>query len=87
MHSITAQDVAEALTAYLYHKKTLSDLVSWAEQAMTEGDFAHEKLNTIRDIVSQLGLADVKEFGMTWEDCEQFLSRLGYAIRREVVAK
>ena len=87
MHPITAQDVAEALAAYLYHKKTLSDLVSWAEQAMMEGDFADEKLNTIRDIVSQLGLADVKEFGMTWEDCEQFLSRLGYAIRIEVIAK
>ncbi len=26
----------------------------------------------------RITLADVKEFGMSWEDCENFLSRLGY---------
>jgi len=29
-------------------------------------------------------LADTKEFGMTWDDCEYFLSRLGYHARIEV---
>ena len=42
-------------------------------------------LDTIRDITSRLGLADVREFGLTWEDCEGFLSRLGYRTTVDVV--
>jgi len=34
--------------------------------------------------VSRLGVADVKAFGLTWEDCEQFLKQLGYSVRVEV---
>ena len=30
------------------------------------------------DIVGRLGLADVAEFGLRWQDCEEFLRRLGY---------
>lgn len=48
---------------------------------MMEGDFDSMDFETLRDIVSRLGLADVKEFGMTWEDCENFLSRLGFQAR------
>ena len=36
---------------------------------------------------SVLGVADVKAFGLTWEDCEWFLSQLGYTVRIEVVAE
>jgi hypothetical protein len=36
-------------------------------------------------IVSRLGLADVLVFGLTWEDLEDFLSRLGYEVRVEVL--
>jgi hypothetical protein len=32
----------------------------------------------------RLGVADVKAFGMTWEDCEDFLSKLGYRINLTV---
>ena len=32
----------------------------------------------LRDVVSRIGLADVRAFGLTWEDCEDLLSRLGY---------
>jgi hypothetical protein len=39
----------------------------------------------IRDVVARLGLADVRAFGLTWEDCEQFFNQLGYAARIEVV--
>jgi hypothetical protein len=42
-------------------------------------------LDTIRDIASRLGLADVREFGLTWEDCESYLSRLGYQTKVDVV--
>ena len=45
---------------------------------MMDEEFDERDLDTIRDITSRLGLADVREFGLTWEDCEGFLSRLGY---------
>jgi len=31
----------------------------------------------IRDIVSRIGLSDVREFGLTWDDCHDYLRRLG----------
>ena len=54
--------------------------MDWAESAMMEGDFEEQDLEMLRDIVSRVGLSDVKAFGMTWEDCEGFLSRLGYQV-------
>ena len=87
MEPITAQTVAEKLTAYLHHELILTDLVDWAELAMMEGEFSKERHEVIRDVVSRLGVADVKAFGLTWEECERFLVRLGYAVRIEVVGE
>lgn len=83
---ITSKDVAKKLIAYLHHKLDLAQLVDWAEKVMMDGDFQKEDLETIREIVSRLGVADVKTFGLTWEDCENFLNQLGYEVRIEVVA-
>ena len=77
---ITRQKVAQKLIDYLQHRITLAELVDWAEQAMMEAEFEERDFETLRDIVSRLGLADVRAFGMTWEDCEEFLSRLGYRV-------
>jgi len=83
---ITTQRVVEKLTAYLHHDLDLPALVDWAEQAMREGDFEPGHHDEIRDVVSRLGLADVKSFSLTWDDIERFLAQLGYAARVEVVA-
>jgi len=45
---------------------------------MMEGEFEEQNFEALRYVVSRLGLADVRAFGMTLEDCEDFLSRLGY---------
>jgi len=37
---------------------------------MMEADFEERELEILRDIVSRMGLADVRAFDMTWEDCE-----------------
>ena len=42
-------------------------------------------MTALRSVVSRLGLADVRAFGLTWEDCEQLLGELGYAARVDVV--
>jgi hypothetical protein len=77
---ITRQKVAQKLIDYLRHRITLTELVDWAESAMMEADFEEQDLELLRDIVSRVGLADVRAFGITWEDCEDFLSRLGYRV-------
>jgi len=82
---ITRQNVAQMLIDYLHHHITLTELVDWAELAMMEADFDARDFETLRDIVSRLGLADVKAFEMTWEDCEGFLSRLGYRVSVKVL--
>ncbi len=53
---------------------------------MIESDFEESNFEILREIVSRLGVADVKAFGLTWEDCEQFLKQLGYSVKVEVTA-
>lgn len=77
-NEITKLDVVQKLTAYLHNQLTLPELVDWAEKAIMDSDFADEDFVLIRNIVSRLGLADVRAFGLTWEDCQFYLTQLGY---------
>ena len=86
MSTITRQTVADKLAAYLRHDLSRADLVAWAESAMMDGEFERAHLAVIRDVVARLGVADVRTFGLAWEDCEQLLSRLGFAARVNIVA-
>jgi hypothetical protein len=82
---ITREVLARKLSDYLQHRITLPELVDWAEQSMMEEDFSRDDLETIRDITSRIGLADVREFGLTWEDCESYLGRLGYRTKVDII--
>jgi len=79
------QTVAENISSYLRHEISLADLVSWAEDAMMDGEFDEHEAATISDVVSRLGVADVRAFGLTWEDCGQLLRQLGYTARVDIV--
>jgi len=83
---ITKETVAGKIAAYLRHEISLADLVSWAEESMLDGDFADDEVSSIADVVARLGVADVRAFGLAWEDCEQLLRQLGYAARIDIVA-
>ncbi len=83
---ITREMVAERLSAYLHGREKLTEIVSWAEEAMREEEFAEPDFTVIRDVVARLGLADVAAFGLTWEDAVEMLSRLGYRATVEVQA-
>jgi hypothetical protein len=84
--AITKQTVVNKLAAYLRHEISLADLVNWAEDAMMQREFAENDMDVVSSVVARLGLADVREFGLTWEDCEQLLRQLGYAARVDIVA-
>ena len=77
---ITRHAAAQQLIDYLQHRITAAQLVDWAEAAMMDGEFEEERFEVLRDVLSRVGLADVRAFGLTWEDCEDFLSRLGYKV-------
>jgi acetyl-CoA acetyltransferase len=83
---ITRETVAHKLAAYLHHEISLANLVDWAQMAMMEGEFDDIDHDAIRDAVARLGLTDVRAFGLTWEDGETILKRLGYDTRIEIVA-
>jgi cobyrinic acid a,c-diamide synthase len=74
---IARQTVRDHLVDYLKHKLTIAQLVDWAEQAMNEGDLDPKDTPILHKVIARVGVADVKAFGLTWEDCYDFLSSLG----------
>ena len=84
--SITKQTVAAKLAAYLHHELTLAQLVDWAETALMEGELDASHAAPLAAVLARLGVADVRAFGLTWEDCEDVLHQLGYAAHVEVAA-
>ena len=84
--TITKQSVAEKIAAYLRHEISLAQLVDWAETSMMDGEFEERDLTALRNVVARLGVADVRAFGLAWEDCESLLRQLGYAARVDIVA-
>lgn len=83
---ISRQTVAEKIAQYLQHAITLEQLVDWAENAMLDGEFDECDAETVSAVVARVGVADVRAFGLTWEDCEQALAQLGYSARVEIMA-
>jgi len=84
--TITKQTVADQIAAYLHHEITLAELVDWSERALMDGDLAERDATTLSSVIARLGVADVRAFGLAWEDCVELLGRLGFAPRVEVVA-
>jgi len=81
---ITRQELAQKVIDYLQHRIALAELVDWAERALMEGDLDERDLDVLREALARLGLADVKAFGLSWEECVQLLGRLGYRIQVQV---
>lgn len=84
--TITKQTVAGQIAAYLHHEMTLAQLVDWAENAVMDGELAEGEAATLSSVIARLGVADVRAFGLAWEDCEELLHKLGFSPRVEVVA-
>ena len=82
---ITKKIVADKIAAYLHHDITLAQLVDWAERALMEDEFEEDGLPAIRSAISRLGVADVRAFGLTWEDCEELLGQLGFSARVSII--
>lgn len=80
---ITRETVAKMLGDYLHGDLALSELVDWSENSIAEEEFENAKL---LEIVGRLGLADVRAFGLAWEDFQDILRALGLSARVNLVA-
>lgn len=85
--NITKRETADRIAAYLRHETTLERLVDWAEGAMMDGELDPAHAGELTEVIGRLGVADVRAFGLAWEDCEALLARLGYKARVEIVAE
>jgi hypothetical protein len=65
---------------------SLEALVDWAEMAIMQETFDEPDATDLAAIVGRLGAADVRSFGLTWEDCEHLLKRLGYTAHVDITA-
>ena len=84
--TITKQIVADRIAAYLRHQISQAELVDWAENALMDGEFAEQDADVISAVIARLGVADVREFGLAWSDCENLLHQLGFHAHIEITA-
>jgi len=82
---LTRKLLAEMLIKYINREIDLSSLVNWAEDTMREADFENSSFELIREILARIGLADVREFGLTWDDCYEYMHKLGYNVKVELL--
>ena len=77
---ITKKIISEKVLEYLQHQITLDEIVNWSEGILMNNNFEDDKAHTVRNILARIGSADVKAFGLTWEDCEKIMNQLGFSL-------
>ncbi|MEW6408640.1 MAG: hypothetical protein AB1488_00810 [Nitrospirota bacterium] len=82
---LTRKALADMLIKYINREIDLSSLVDWAEDMIKEADFENRSFELIRGVLARIGLADVREFGLTWDDCYDYLHKLGYDVKVELL--
>jgi hypothetical protein len=81
---LTKKALVGMLVKYINREVSLAELIAWAENMIREADYESKNFELIRDILAQIGLADVREFGLSWDDCYEFLHKLGYNVTIEL---
>ena len=76
--TITKQTVADKIAAYLHHEISLAQLVDWSERALMDGELS-DAMPGAFPVIARLGVADVRAFGLAWDDCEELLHKLGFS--------
>ena len=82
---ITRQTAAEKIFRYLNHEIKLAQLVDWCENVVADGEIAENDVEAVSEVAARIGLADVNNFGLLWEDCEELLNKLGYRLNLDLL--
>lgn len=77
---ITKKAISEKVLEYLQHQIKLEKMVDWAENIIMNNDFEDDNEHAVRNILARIASADVKAFGLTWEDCEKIMHQLGFSL-------
>ncbi len=51
---------------------------------MIDGEIEESDTDTVNEVVARIGVADVDNFGLLWEDCEKLLAQLGYKLHLDL---
>jgi len=78
---LTRGAILRHLNRYLGQEITVAQLVSWAQETLAAGDLSDEDEALLRDLVARAGEPGGADFGLTLEDCSEFMTRLGYELR------
>ena len=78
--TVTKEILTNMLVDYLNRRITKDELVDWAENMICDAEFEDKHAVLIKKILSHLGLADVKEFGLSWDECYTYLCELGHNV-------
>jgi hypothetical protein len=82
---VTKQVAAGAILSYLRHEISLTQFVGWAEDSLLEAQFSDEDMDVLTRVFGRLGLADVRTFGLSWEECEEMMHMLGYTLQVQMM--
>jgi hypoxanthine phosphoribosyltransferase len=72
--------ILRQVNSYLSREIDLPALVNWAGETLSEGDLAPDDEAFLRGLLERAGEPDSATFGLTLEDCEALLARLGQEI-------
>jgi hypothetical protein len=78
---VSKENIVNEILSYLNRSISLEQMVDWAENMIREAEYDEKDFELIKEILGRLGLADVKEFGLSWDDCYDYLSRMGYQVK------
>ncbi|MCC5849939.1 MAG: hypothetical protein JJU29_17775 [Verrucomicrobia bacterium] len=81
---ITRHHLVEKIKDYLNHKISLAELVDWAELGLMDADLDTRDAARLAEALARIGVMDMREFGLTWEDCEHILQDMGYTAHVEL---
>ena len=81
---ITREILARMLIKYINREIDLSNLINWAEDMIIDANFEDEHFELLRDILARIGLSGVREFGLSWDACYEYLHKLEYDVKIEV---
>lgn len=82
---ITKKDLISHIRAYLNHQIGVDQLVDWAENSLMEGEFPESEATVLASSLSRIGLMDVRNFGLSWDDFDEILHEIGYKARVELI--
>lgn len=78
---LTRGAILRHLNHYLSQEITATQLVSWARETLAAGDLSEEDEVLLHDLVTRAGEPGSAAFGLTIQDCSEFMTRLGYELR------